>query len=248
MPQFLKKDGRGTPGPASPAPLLPPALEKGKDDLFFQEQLRALRAKVEYQVDTRKYRTLAVTSAIAGEGKTILTSKLALNLAATGRKKVLLIDTDLRKGDVARVFGLEEVPGLSDYLRLKAKPEQIVRNSIAAGLSIIPGGKTLESPSEMLAGDRFRAFLRDVGQQYDVVLLDTPPVLAVADTICLKDMVDGVILVFRASFTPYAMVQQAAEELGTGKVVGVVINGVAPNSQKYYKRYYGKYYSKSTKA
>ncbi len=216
----------------------------GADDPFFLEQFKALRAKLEYLIDSRKCKVVGITSAIAGEGKTLLSTHLAINLAATGRKKVLLIDVDLRKSDLANGLAIAPRPGLSEFLLASATPPDIVRNSLAPGLFIIPGGERIADPADLLAGDRFREFLRQVRDKFDVVLLDTPPVLPVADTLNIKEQVDGFIMVFRAGFTPHPELRQAVEELGEKSVLGVVINGVAPRRQKYYQRYYGKYYRK----
>jgi Mrp family chromosome partitioning ATPase len=95
-----------------------------------------------------------------------------------------------------------------------------------------------------LAGDKFRSFLQEMRGKFDVVILDTPPILPVADTMSLRDQVDGFILIFRIGFTPYVMLQQALEEIEKSKILGVVLNGVELQKYKYYQRYYGEYYQK----
>ncbi len=125
-------------------------------DPFFFELLKGLRAKVEYKMDTLNLRALAVSSAIAGEGKTLTAIHLAANMASTGRKKVLLMDVDLRKSSVARELGLAPDSGLSDFLLGSVSKEKILRNSVVPGLSIIAAGKSISSPADMLAGEQFR--------------------------------------------------------------------------------------------
>lgn len=223
----------------------PPILSVGKSDPYYLEQFKALRAKLEYLIDERKMKVIAVTSAIAGEGKTLSSVNLAMNLAYGGRRKILLIDVDLRKSDLARGLGISPVPGLREFLGGTESLKDIVRNTLVPGFYIIPGGKTLGDPSPLLAAEKIRNFLGKVREQFDVILLDTPPILPVADTLSLRDQVDGFIFLFRAEFTPYTMLRQALEELGEANVLGVVMNGIEPRKQKYYQRYYGKYYQGS---
>lgn len=220
-------------------------IKMGEEDHYFVEQFKALRAKFEYKLDMLKFKVVAVTSAIAGEGKTISCVNLATNLASSGRKKVLLIDVDLRKADLARGMNLPPQPGLSEFLSGTVALKDILRNSFVPGLYVIAAGMRITAPADLLAGDKFRHFLAYIRNHFDVILLDTPPILPVADTLSLKDQVDGFIFLFRAGFTPYNMLKQAIDEIGEKNVIGVVLNGVEPHKEKYYKRYYGKYYRKS---
>lgn len=215
-----------------------------EDAPLFHEQFKALRAKIVDFMEKEGDRTLAVTSAVAGEGKTVTSVNLAINIASTGRKKVLLLDTDMRKSELARGMNIEPVPGLFDYLSGNAKGQEILRNSQVPGLHVIPAGSESQSPADMLAGEQFRSFLESAREAFDVILLDTPPVLPVADALSLRDQVDRFLLVYRAGFTPYPMLRQVIEEIGEQKVLGVVINRVKPMAEKYYKQYYGKYYRK----
>jgi capsular exopolysaccharide synthesis family protein len=224
---------------------LPPLLRRGAEDVLYFEQVKALRAKIESKVDLLHVKVVAVTSSIAGEGKTLSCANLAANLSSAGMKKVLLMDVDLRKSDLSRGMGVAQHPGLSDFLAGTAEPKDILRESIEPGLRIIPAGTRLSDPTDLLAGEKFKRFLIDAREEYDVVLLDTPPILPVADTLMLKDQVDGFVFLFRAGFTPHNIMSQALEEVGEQKVLGVVLNGVEAKSPKYYHRYYGKYYSKT---
>ena len=208
---------------------------------LFLEQFRGLRAKIDDYFEREGNSTLAVTSAIAEEGKSVTCLNLAMNIASTGRKKVLLLDTDMRKSKIAQRMNLEPAPGLSDFLSGKAKGQEILRNSQIPGLHVIPAGSEVYSPADMLAGEQFRSFLKSAREVFDVILLDTPPVLPVADALSLRDQVDRFLLVYRAGFTPYPMLRQVIEEIGEQKVLGVVINRVKPMTNKYYKQYYGKY-------
>ena len=211
-------------------------------DPFYYEMLKGLRAKVEYKMDTLNLRVLAVSSAVAGEGKTLTAIHLAANMASTGRKKVLLMDMDLRKSSIARELRISADPGLSEFLSGTVSREKILRNSVVPGLSIIVGGETMASPTDMLAGEKFRSLLRELREQFDLVILDTPPILPVPDAVTISEQVDAFILLFRFGYTPHQLFHQAIEELGERKIVGVVLNGEEKKPDKYYHKYYGKYY------
>lgn len=219
------------------------ASQQHKDDPLFREQFKGLRAKIDDSIEKEGYSTLAVTSAIADEGKTVTCVNLAMNIASTGRKKVLIVDTDMRKADLAPRINVEPVPGLSEFLEGHADVKKIIRNSRVPGLHAIPAGSEPHSPpADILAGKKFRSFLKSAQESYNVILLDTPPILPVADTLSLRDQVDRFLLVYRAGFTPYPMLRQAIEEIGEPKILGVVINRVKSMKEKYYRQYYGQYY------
>ena len=228
----LAKGGQATP------------VGKGEADPVYVEQFKALRAKLEYKMDMLNCRVVAVTSAVAGEGKTASCANLAMNLASAGRKKVLLIDTDLRKSDLARFLKLDPLPGLSEYLAGSAGLKEIVRNSVIKGLYVIPAGTRIAAPADLLAGEKFRAFLQESRNSFDVILLDTPPIIPVADTMSLRDQVDAFVFLYRAGFAPQALFRHAVEEIGDKKILGVILNCVEPQKERYYQKYYGKYYRK----
>ena len=211
-------------------------------DPYYYEMVKGLRAKVEYKMDTLNLRVIAVSSAVAGEGKTLTTIQLAANMASTGRKQVLLVDMDLRKSNIAKELGIAPYPGLSEFLSGSAPKEQILQKTVAPGLTVIVGGKTISSPTDMLAGDRFRSLLRGLREQFDLVLLDTPPILPVPDAVTISEQMDAFILLFRFGHTPHQLFRQAIEDLAERKIVGVVLNGEEKKHDKYYHKYYGKYY------
>jgi capsular exopolysaccharide synthesis family protein len=215
------------------------------NDPFYTEMMRGLRAKVEHRIDTAGFRVLGVTSAVTGEGKTKTAIQLAVNMASTGRKKVLLMDLDLRKSDIAREMRIGATPGLSEYLTGAVSREEIIRITSTRGLYLVPGGKPVSSPVDMLAGEKFRSFLKELRGHFDLLILDTPPILPVPDAITISEQLDAFIVVFRLSYTPYKLLRQAVEDLGMGKIMGVVLNGDEKKSARYYSRYYGSYYKPS---
>jgi capsular exopolysaccharide synthesis family protein len=213
-------------------------------DQIFTEQYKNFCARFEYLVDVRGCKVVAISSAITGEGKTVSTVNLAANLASTGRKKVLLIDLDLRKSDLAKGLRFPSSPGLSELLTGMANLNDVLRYVIAQGLHVIPSGKRISNPWSLIAGDKFRTLLEELRNQYDVILLDTAPMLPVSDTLVIRDLVDGVILVHRLGYTPHNLFRQALEDIGEKKLLGVVLNGVESHTERYYRRYYGQYYIK----
>jgi Mrp family chromosome partitioning ATPase len=100
----------------------------------------------------------------------------------------------------------------------------------------------------MIMGERFRSLLKELREQYDLILLDTPPMAPVSDTLVLRDLVDGVVLVHRLGYTPHTLFRQALEDIGEKKLLGVLLNGVEQQSERYYRKYYGKYYMNRKRA
>ena len=220
----------------------------GVEDPLFHEKFKGLRAMVEQKADLHQMKLLGITSSIAGEGKTITCAQLGRTLASTGRKKVLLVDVDVRKADLTHGMGERRSPGLTDYLLGGVPLEQILRATKAPNLSLITSGIEVNSPADLLAGDKFKSFLQEIRATYDMILLDTPPVLPVADTPTIRELTDGFLFVYRTGFTPYTMLRQALEELGEKNVLGAVLNSVEVASDSYYRKYYGAYYHRSVEA
>jgi capsular exopolysaccharide synthesis family protein len=225
-----------------------PADRESRDlrsDPMFVEQFKTLSSRFEYRIDALQYKVIAVTSAIAGEGKTATAVNLATDLSSSGRKKVLLVDVDLRKCDLAKGMGIPPVPGMSEYLSGSISLKEILQKSPQAGLVVIPGGCGSPSPI-FLSGERFRGFLKETAN-ISTSSSWTPPVILVSDTHALRDLVDGFVLVYRLGHTPHPLFKQAMDDIGEKKVLGVVLNGVEPQSERYYQRYYGSYYKKVDK-
>jgi len=220
-------------------------LNAGEEDPIFTEQFKALRSKLEYKLDALAWKVIGVTSSIANEGKTLTCAKIAVSFARTKRKAALLVDADTRKADLTTGFGIPVHPGLTEYLLGAAAFPDVVRKSAVPGLDTVSSGTAVPAPADLLAGERFRAFIEEARKRYHIVLLDTPPILPVADTMSMRERLDGLIFVYRAGFTPLAMFKQATEEIGEKKILGVVLNGVEPKSDRYYGKYYGHYYISS---
>ena len=212
-------------------------------DPFFIERIKRLRAKFQYRMETLQKKVVAVTSSVAGEGKTILSTSLAAILALEGRKKVLLIDMDLRNSELVKMVDIPQVPGLSEFIKGEAKLEKILQNSLFDGLHIIPCGTKIIDPGDLIAGKTFGSFIKEIQADYDFVIIDTPPVIPVSDALSIRELVDGYIFVVGSKYATHSVIKQAIDEIGENRVLGVIINGVALEKKGYYKQYYGKYYN-----
>jgi capsular exopolysaccharide synthesis family protein len=213
------------------------------------EAFRALRTNTTFASVDKPLRRILVTSATPREGKTTITANLAVVLAQ-GERKVALIDADLRRPQIHRKFGLYNRVGLSDLFLLMRPLESLPRGVIqfreTTNLAVIPSGKLPPNPAELLTSQKMAQLLDLLNQEYDLILIDTPPVLSVTDAAALASNVDGVILVAKPGVTKLRDFQRALEQLQTvgARVLGVVLNEVNPRSRKYgyyYNRYYSKY-------
>jgi capsular exopolysaccharide synthesis family protein len=234
---FFRKNGRPH-GARRPENL----LEVGRDDQFYSEKFKGLRAMVEQKLDLHRLKLLGITSSIAGEGKTLSCAQLGMSLASTGRKKVLLVDVDIRKADLTHGLGARRSPGLTDYLLGGVSFQEMRQATEVPNLFLVTTGAEVASPADLLAGEKFKTFLKEVRVGYDAILLDTPPVLPVADTPTIRELLDGFIVLYRVGYTPYKMLRQALEDLGEKHILGAVLNGVEVASDNYYQKYYGSYY------
>lgn len=206
------------------------------------EAFRLLRTSLLYSQTAHALKTIVVTSATPGEGKTTTAANLAVSFAEQGMR-VLLIECDLRRPRLHRIFGLNAEPGLTDLLLGFASPTDAVHQTDVEGLSLITCGKRPPNPSELLGGPRMERALRMLTQGFDLILLDTPPLMAVADAVVLGMRTDGVVLVVRAGRTERAAARQAIQQLQAvgARILGTVLNDPDAQALDYGTRY--SYYS-----
>ncbi|MFH0992192.1 MAG: polysaccharide biosynthesis tyrosine autokinase [bacterium] len=204
------------------------------------ESFRRLRTNIQYARLDEPVRVILVTSANPSEGKSTTISNLAIAFAQTG-KKVLLLDTDLRKPNLHNEFGLKREPGISDHLFGSAKEQDVIQPSIVENLDLICCGSIPPNPAEVLGSQKFRDFIEQMKKKYDFIFFDSPPVLAVSDPSILATIADGVIPVVSAGITRMDAVDRMMELLlGVGgKVLGVVLNNF--DLRTAYGGYYGYY-------
>ncbi|HWV99150.1 MAG TPA: polysaccharide biosynthesis tyrosine autokinase [Candidatus Acidoferrum sp.] len=220
----------------------------------FVEAYRNLRSSLLYAGEAAaRPRTLIITSSIPNEGKSVTSANLAILLAHSGAR-VLLVDADLRKGILHVRFGLQAEFGLSEVLRDRRDWERAVQTTPCPNLYLIPRGGVTHQSSELFIGGAITKFLKAAADQYDYVLLDTAPVMAADDVTSLAPHADAVLFVLRAEHTS-ARVAHAALDLlyqRRARVLGIVFNSVRPRSTDYYyyyqyKDYYASYPSKEGK-
>jgi polysaccharide biosynthesis transport protein len=215
----------------------------GNGDAYAKEQFRMIRTRLIELRRTRSIRTLMVTSALQGEGKTWVSTNLAFSMSRFPGLRVLLVDADLKKAGVGSFLKLSSEVGLSSYL-LNGKTLGGVRLQLSPNLAVVPTPRLEEDSAELLSGKRMHDFLDEALQAHDLVIVDTPPVLALSDAQVLTGLVDAAILVVRAGSGSYDLARSAIELLKP-KIIGVVVNGVRHLAGKSY--HYG-YYPKVGKS
>ncbi|MBS5884521.1 MAG: CpsD/CapB family tyrosine-protein kinase [Clostridium sp.] len=202
------------------------------------ESYRTLRTNIQYSSFDKDYKVIMVTSSEPGEGKSTTSGNLALCLAQ-GDKKVVLIDCDLRKPSIHKKFKVSNIVGLSDVIIGK---EELVAalHRYNKNLVILTSGKIPPNPSEMLSSKAMTALIENLKENFDYIILDTPPVQAVTDSQILSTKADGSILVVRSEKTKKDSVQNAIGLLKkvNANIIGTVLNGV-DNSKNKYNYYYG---------
>jgi capsular exopolysaccharide synthesis family protein len=206
------------------------------------ECLRSIRTNIMFRTQQHTsrapFRTLLVTSAAPREGKSFMSSNLATIIAMTG-SRVLLIDADLRRPNVHRLFEVPNDRGLSDVLEGAATLASVIQPSHVAGLDVVVAGPIPSNPSELLGRERMQN-IQSMIRGYDVVLIDTPPVTVVADPMVLTPLADGLILIVESNRTPKSLVIQAVsriEQMGT-RVLGAVVNKLDVQKTGYGYNYY----------
>lgn len=207
-------------------------------DSFVAEQYRTLRQRLESLSAQRPLRTLAIVSALPGEGKT----SAAVNLAVVSEmhldRRVLLVDCDLRKPKIHRALGITPTAGLAEVLTDQATIEDAIQKVTGpafegGALEVLPVHGQPPNPSELLSSGKMRTLCEELARRYDLVILDTPAALSLPDAKTVTDLSDGALLVVRADATPEEDVQNTLDLLDRRRIVGVVLNGSAID-QSYY--------------
>ena len=219
----------------------------GVDDMrhAFVEAYRNLRSSLLYIAESgARPRTVVITSSVPGEGKSLTSANLAITLANSG-SRVLLVDGDLRKGVLHELFGVPPEPGLTKVLSQGLTAEQTIQATKVASLSLLPRGAITHRSSELFVHPAAGKFLKDTAAQYDYVLIDTAPVMAADDVTSLAPNLDGTIFVVRADYTSARLARAALDLLYQRqvKVIGLVFNAVRPTTLDYYYYKYQEYYA-----
>ncbi len=219
-----------------------------KPDSVPSEAFKALRTRVQFsRIDNDAIKTILITSAAQQEGKTTVAVNLAGSFAQANRK-TLIIDCDLRKPRLHNIFNAERIPGLIDYLFKQAKFEDIVHDGGIENFYFIAAGTIPPNPSEMLESRQMREFLTEMKKAYDLVVLDSAPIIAVTDSEILCRLADATILVVSADTTESQLMEKSVELIksGSSSFIGTVLNNFNYRTSygSYYKYYY--YYARPT--
>jgi receptor protein-tyrosine kinase len=207
------------------------------------EEFRTLRTRLNHLQSVQPLRTLVVTSASPAEGKSFTAVNLALTQAQLTDKKVILADFDFRRPSVDKTLQLTPSPGITDYLRGEIPLAKALRKLDNPNLYVMTAGQPVPNPLELLNLRECRTLLDDLRQNFDWVIIDSPPLLFAADGNLLATMSDGTILVVRIGSTTFETVSRALQSLCENNVLGIVVNGARRgelySKYSYYHDYYG---------
>jgi tyrosine-protein kinase Etk/Wzc len=202
------------------------------------ESLRSLRTSLEFALVETPSRVIMIGGPSPGVGKSFVTLNLAGVLADTG-KRILVVDGDMRKGRLHRQFGFERSPGLSELISGSVSVDEAVRPTLAENISLLPTGRVPPNPSELLASERFRNAVAELSSRYDLVLVDTAPILAVTDAMLIGRVADMTLVVLRSGRHPMREIALAVKRLTQSGVRphGFVLNSVLPRSGTFGSKY-----------
>jgi succinoglycan biosynthesis transport protein ExoP len=235
---------------------IPKEKTKGKVDLLqpddmrhvFAESYRNIRSSIFFMpYEGPRPKSFLITSSVPSEGKSTVSANLAITMALSGAR-TLLIDCDLRRGALREAFGISSKIGFSEVLKGEVNWQEVVVPTAVPTLFVLPRGKTLSQPSEHLLRDSTEALLKEIYQHYDYVIIDSSPVLAADDTTSLAPKIDATIFVVRLSYTSARLTKKALEGLYNRQVnvPGVILNFVDTSLPEYYYYQYSEYYSTPT--
>jgi capsular exopolysaccharide synthesis family protein len=229
-----------------------PMLINGGVPPNFAEAIRAVRTNVLFSSADEGVRRVVVTSAGPGEGKSMFASNLSVSLAQAGQR-VLHVDADMRRPRVHEIFELSQEPGLSNLLVGDCKPSEAVRKTPVQNLCVLPAGMIPPNPAELLGSKRCDEYFATLSEHFDWVVIDSPPVLAVADASVLANAATGVVFVVGADQTSRHTARAALEQLQAvqAHIIGAVLNRVdldrnAFYYSAYYRKEYSRYYARAT--
>lgn len=208
------------------------------------ETIRQMRIELQRKVDERRYKTMMVTGCQPGSGVSTVATNLAANLAANGRR-VLVVEANFRRPALGRILGVEASVGLADLLAGEASLSDVIQPTGVPGMDVVLIGNQSNTVLERLESDAFSRALRDLEQEYDLVLVDAPPLSIVSDARLLGDRVQSVLLVARAMQEKRGLVARLINQLNDSRAefIGLVINGVRTSAGGYFRRNFKAFYS-----
>ena len=223
-----------------------------KPQSYEAEQFKLIRTNLLYAASKKQPRSILVTGPSPGEGKTFVASNLAISVASSIEKYVLLMDCDLRRPAVHERFGFGKVPGLSEYLSRGTSLQSLLLNTKLGRLTILPAGTPPRNPSELMSSERMSTLIEEVTKRYSdrLIIIDSPPPPLTAETGVIARQVDGILLVVKHRKTNLNVLRKMIERLGKENILGCVVNYFEASSLNYdgYRSYdkYGSYYLKKS--
>lgn len=211
-----------------------------KDKRFeVSEAYNELRTNLRFTVTKNECKKVIISSPIPEDGKSTTSVNLAITIAQTG-VKVLLIDCDLRKGRIHNFFNIKSKPGLSDVLSGLVADKDVIQNTSYENLHVLPMGSLPPNPSDLLGSARMEEIITKLEKQYDYIIIDTPPINVVSDVLSLVKLVDGIVIVVREGITSHPNIVNALNKykLANAKILGFVINGTSSDQGKTKTQYY----------
>lgn len=204
---------------------------------------KMLRTNILFPMTGKPPKIILVCSALPGDGKSFVSSNLAVSIASGIEENVLLIDCDIRKPSIHKVFGLDRSVGLSDYLKGEKDFSKLMLKTCLKKLHIVPGGLPPNNPTELLSSKKMKELLVDIKKRYDdrYIIIDSPPPAMAPETHVIEKYVDGVILVVKSGKTPRKAVLEVIAQFEKEKIIGIVLNHAEQKVKKYYghtKSYY----------
>lgn len=215
-----------------------------KSKFAIVESYKAARTNIMFSLSADDDKLFAVTSYSKGEGKSTVSSNLAISFSKM-EKRVLLVDCDLRRPNLHNIFKIDNNAGLSNIIGKMGDFEEIVHRNVLPNLDILPSGTIPPNPSELLCSARFIDLVGKLKEEYDYIIFDTPPIGVVSDALLLKDLVAGFVVVLRERSTTHGDIQNLLEsaKLADCKLLGFVKVGCTGNKKRgrrgyYYYQYY----------
>jgi capsular exopolysaccharide synthesis family protein len=218
-------------------------LVNEKTSFDVKESYKELRTNITFSLTKKGCKKIMVTGSVASEGKSTTCVNTAITFGEVG-SRILLIDCDLRKPNVGKLFNIPKGKGLSNVLVGEIEVEEVIHQSEYPNLDVIFAGNIPPNPTELLSSDNMKSVVDELCKKYDYIFFDTPPVSIVTDAVLLSKMADGVVVVSRQNYTERKLLAQSIEKLNFvgAKIIGIVLNHVE-TSKKSYGKYGGKYAS-----
>ena len=205
------------------------------------ESFRTIRTNLSFAAPDTEKKTFIISSALPEEGKSLVSANLAVSFSQV-EKKVLLVDCDLRKPRIYKIFDLERDGGLSEFL--SGSSDLRIKDTSFENLKVVTSGVIPPNPAELLASKKMRNLLEKLREEFDMVIIDSAPILSAADSIEVAPLTNGVVMVIKAASTPIPSVQTAIDQISDvgGKVIGCILNNVDLEKEDYYYSYYRYYH------